>query len=113
MVISLSANIFSVISFPLISVVLNSGNFSFFSSVAADVLLSSFIADETLFSVSAFIESEELFIDDEAILLLVSLVTLFSFLGTEVLPAALEHAVITKDVVNIIPNNFLFINPPI
>ena len=111
MVISLSANIFSVTSFPLVSVVLNSGNFSFFSSV--DVTFSSFIADEDLLSVTSDDEAEELFAKDEASLLPASLATLLSSLGAEVLPTALEQAVTAKDAVNISPNNFLFIKPPI
>ena len=54
MVMSLSAKIFSVILFPLVSVVSNEGNFSLSASVPAEAVLPSFAeeADDVLLSVA-------------------------------------------------------------
>jgi len=69
MVMSLSAKIFSVILFPLVSVVSNEGNFSLPASVPAEAVLPSFAeeaADDELLAdeVVLFVDDEPLLADD-------------------------------------------------
>jgi hypothetical protein len=69
MVMSLSAKIFSVTLFPLVSVVSNEGNFSLPASVPAEAVLPSFAeeaADDELLAdeVVLFVDDEPLLADD-------------------------------------------------
>jgi len=120
MVMSLSAKIFSVTLFPLVSVVSNAGNFSVPSSVPAEAVLPSFAEeaddDEPLLDDDVLLSADdEPLLDDDVLLSPAAAlpdVEAEPLFVAEELPPFPWQAEITNDVANISPNNFLFIFPP-